>query len=495
MKNFLGIKYGLHKGIIIFILLSNSTLIFGQSLSDIDKKKIKNLLIQQVDHNNVASISIAVINKGKVILEESYGYANKERKIVATIHTPYYLASVTKSITATAILQLAEKGKISLHDPVNKYLTHYKVTSKFWNIDSVTIRKTLGHTAGFTTHDRDCYPDKMTCPITMATTFSRYANVIWKPGSKFDYSNIGYQVLGEIIKEQSKMSLAKYFEKEIFSPLKMKNSFLAETAIPANTALRYRGGPPFSAAELKISNTPASSSAYSSVNDLTKFALLHLGYIDREILSLKTIKLKETSLNNDFGWSVNQDYFGFKSFYAQGGTTDAQASIRLIPTEGIAVIVLANSGHADCNTITNKILSVLNKNFEENFEKQTKTTSSTLNNPGELFSEDLKGEWGGEIETFNGNVPVKLCIQCNSENKIEIDNDIKVTSINYKNGVVSFNLIHKIPIDEDMGNEPYSLRFYLSQKENTLYGVVSTMNIDYNNAPRLSYIVKLKKAE
>ena len=152
-------------------------LVLGQDFS-----QIKNLMIQQVDSNHVPSISIAVINKGKVVWEDSYGYADKENKIVSTIYTNYYLASVTKAITATAILQLAEKRKIDLNKSVNQYLVKNKAKSKLWNLNSITIKKVLAHTAGFTTHDRDCFMNQMTCPISMDSTISRYANVYWKPG-------------------------------------------------------------------------------------------------------------------------------------------------------------------------------------------------------------------------------------------------------------------------------------------------------------------------
>ena len=163
----------------------------------------------------------------------------------------------------------------------------------------------------------------------------------------------------------------------------------------------------------------------------------------------------------------------------------------------MAVIILANAGHADRNLITNKALSILLKKFEENFTKsnqQKKETTST-NAPKEELSEYLKGQWLGEIETYNGSVPIQLCLSCKNENYAVIDSEKKLVQVKYSNGTISFNLMQKLPIEEDMGSEPYSLKIFLSQKDSFLYGTVTTNNIDYNDAPRLSYWIKLLKNE
>lgn len=464
---------------------------YSQNFSNKDFDSVRLIIRDQIDKDHIPSISIAVIYKNSVVWEESFGYANKEKKILSTIYTPYYLASVTKTITATAILQLADKKKIQLDSPVNNYLGKAKISSPMWDTKGATVKRMLLHTAGLTTHNRDCFFDEEKCPISEDTTLVRYGIVYWQPGDHFDYSNIGYQVLGRVIKDRSNTSLANYFQSNIFKPLGMLNSFLFESTLPENVAIRYSGDSPYIASPVKLSNTPAASSCYSSVHDLTKFALLHLNSKEasKNVLSSKSIQAMREGKEHGLGWWINENYYGYKSFLSQGGTFDAMTWLRLIPSEGVAVIVLSNTGSADCGSIIDKTLSILLKPFRDNLMKGDQAATETNNK--KPIPDLFLGQWKGYIQTYNNELPFEIVLSNVGENYSGSDIKRKIDNVNYENGMISFDANGDLNTTEDTGKGPYGLNFNLYRKDNFLYGCVTTFALDTARTPRLSYWVKL----
>ncbi|HEY3657557.1 MAG TPA: serine hydrolase domain-containing protein [Steroidobacteraceae bacterium] len=100
----------------------------------------------------VPSIAVAVAYKGQVIWEEGFGFSDPESKVPATGQTVYSLASVSKPITATAIMTLVQKGKVRLDDPINRYLGDDKIVARIGNTEDATIRRVANHTAGILPH-------------------------------------------------------------------------------------------------------------------------------------------------------------------------------------------------------------------------------------------------------------------------------------------------------------------------------------------------------
>ena len=289
-----------------------------------DFSRTKKLIKEQLENNKVPSISIAVIKDGTILWEESFGLADKEHNIKANIHTSYYLASLSKSITATALMLLSEQNLINLNGPVNRYLKNVKVSSFLWNTDSATIQKLLNHTAGLTSYHRDCYLSEPSCPQSIDSDIQRYGIIFWEPGDHFDYSNLGYGILGKVISDVSNKSFSDYLKSELFTPLGMQNSFLGTSLNRKSIAPRYSSDSVRSRTPDVVSYTPGASSVYSSVDDLTKFAMLCLKdpvIGGKKIISSKSIdymlnSVVSTGDANRFhalGWSINTNYYGFKA--------------------------------------------------------------------------------------------------------------------------------------------------------------------------------------
>lgn len=160
------------------IFLGLSTL--GQTPPNFTKAKV--IINDYISNKNFPSISIAVVKGGKIVWEEGFGYADRENKRKATSSTPYYTASITKTMTATALMKMVEQGLINLDSPVNKYLKRWKVTSYRWDANAATVKSVMTHTSGLTTFNFWCRTDSLACANMDDEVMGRYAKLLSTPG-------------------------------------------------------------------------------------------------------------------------------------------------------------------------------------------------------------------------------------------------------------------------------------------------------------------------
>jgi len=448
-----------------------------------DFSKAKKLINEQLDTNKVPSISIAVIKNGKILWEESFGLADKEHNVKANIHTSYYLASLSKSITATAIMRLCEENLINLNSPVNKYLKNVKVSSFLWNVDSATIQKLLNHTSGLTSYHRDCYLSETSCHESIDSAIQRYGIIFWEPGNHFDYSNLGYGILGKVISDVSNKSFSNYLQSQLFTPLGMQNSFLGTSLNYKNIAARYNSDSLRSRTSDVISYTPGASSVYSSVDDLAKFAMLYLKdqvIGGTKILSDKSIDYMQytvvsTGDANRFhgsGWSINTNYYGFKAVTSQGGTSDANAWLRMIPSENVAVIFLTNTGISGdiCTNIINETFSSVLPKFRQNVASYQRTDTHAQTFP---ISDSLYGTWKGKIHTYKKDIDITISLSKEGNNFVTLEdgNPLKISNLEF-NERLFFDIFGDLHVD-DTETAPYKMGFELTQLENKLYGAIT----------------------
>src|SRR5256885_11466669 len=134
-------------------------------MSPADFSEIRKLIQTQMAARGIPSLSVAVARHGEIIWEEAFGFADKENRIPANKETMYYVASVTKTFTATALKILEERKQIDFDRPINDYIRPMEVTSPLWNPKEATVRRVATHIAGLTTLVRNCYADQTNCRI------------------------------------------------------------------------------------------------------------------------------------------------------------------------------------------------------------------------------------------------------------------------------------------------------------------------------------------
>ena len=163
---------------------------------------------------------MAVVQDGKIAYVQAYGSARLDPQTTATAAMRYSIGSISKQFTAAAMLMLAEEGKLSLDDPVSKYVPGLTEG------DQVTIRELLSHTSGYQDFwPQDYVPPLMLKPITADQIMDMWARkpLDFQPGTKWQYSNTNYVIAGAIVEKVSGMPLLEFLSQRVFTPLGMKS--------------------------------------------------------------------------------------------------------------------------------------------------------------------------------------------------------------------------------------------------------------------------------
>jgi CubicO group peptidase (beta-lactamase class C family) len=186
-----------------FFLISASLLVNAQD-------EIDNFILKQIGEQKIAGLSIGIVKKGKIIKAKGYGFANLEHKVPATENTVYKLASVSKQIIATAIMSLAQDGRLKLTDTVSKY---FKDAPASWS--NITVRHLLNHTSGLE-RESPAFDISLVQPDSILIKASYKDTLVFSTGSKWQYCNLGYFMLADIIRQVSGQPFKQFMMNEIF---------------------------------------------------------------------------------------------------------------------------------------------------------------------------------------------------------------------------------------------------------------------------------------
>lgn len=372
------------------------------------REQIEQLVAEGTD----PSLAVAVARSGKIIWEEGFGFANREQNIPATRNTVYNLSSVSKPLTATGLMVLAERGLIDLDGPVNGYLGDSQLHSCVGDVtEAATVRGLADHTSGLPNHFLFVYSDQPLEPLPMEEVILRHGNLVSVPEERWLFSNLGYGVLDQVISEQSGKSFEEFMREEVFLPLGMTSTSVGtDPGLAEHQAVEYNSDllplPP------RTYDTPAGLGIYSSAHDLIRFAMFHLknNLPDQKAVVGKTA-LDEMQRPTAFpynagyglGWFIVDGEDGLRRVSHSGATSGASASLVLLPEEDIAVVVLSNTSSSSHEDITNQILSAL---LPDKFVPQD--LFGAQDTPPLSLDPELVGLWQGLIFTHRGEIPLAL---------------------------------------------------------------------------------------
>ena len=469
-----------------------------------DFSEVRKLIQTQMAARGIPSVSVAVARRGEILWEEAFGFADKEKGIRANNETMYYVASVSKTFTATALKVLEERKQIDFNRPINDYLKPMAVTSPLWDPKEATVGRVATHMSGLTTFGRNCWTDTPDCRIVADETMKRYGTLFWRPGDHFDYSNLGYGILGEAIEHASGKSYADYMRNEVFLPLGMTRASVGiGPGLEKYAAVRYslvNGRRP-----VAKSASPGASGVYCNAHGLALFGMFHLkAHLAKQkaILSDESIEMMQNSTVSaggssryGIGWWVHEDLNGYRGLLGQGGTDDAMAFLRLIPSEEIAVVVLTNTGDDFPPKIVDEILSELLPPFRARREAASNTKPQPK--PETKPSAALVGNWTGQVHTYRKDMPLRLSVSESGDIQARFGS-VSSAPLNKfeftERGLIGRLTGANLGTDEDTGTGPYDFDVELYVKDETLYGAVTTRPRpgDFRGA-RLSYWVELRR--
>lgn len=306
--------------------------------------------------HKVTGMSVALVDDGKVVWAQGFGYADNVNGRLADANTLYRAGSISKLFTATAIMQLVEQGKVDLDAPIQKYIPELKPKYHFKVDKPITLRHIMSHRSGL---PGDMVPGMFTRHPERFDNEIAYINSVhspYAPGEVFAYSNIATDLQGIVVERVSGMKFEDYVQQHILKPLGMNESTFVASA--ANPKLMSKGYSKHEEQELfKIRNIPAGA-LRTNVLELSKFASMVLEH-GKPVLQSRTLQqmfvrqrfdneLYDESFALGLNWFLTlpklpQDT---KVVWHGGDTIYHHSTMVVLPEEGLAVIVLTNSDSA-----------------------------------------------------------------------------------------------------------------------------------------------------
>ena len=307
---------------------------------------------------NRFSGAVLLARDGQPIVSRGYGMANFEHSVPNTPQTVFRLGSVTKQFTGMAIVMLQERGKLSVNDPICKYLSD---CPQAWQ--PITIKNLLTHTAGIPNYTE--FPDFMKTAAAETTATELTNRFRDKPlqfalGEKYAYSNSGYYLLGTIIERASGKSYADFLQENIFTPLAMKQTgYDSPVRLIKNRAAGYgrTSDGLINAAPISMSTAYSAGALYSTVEDLLLWdqALYTEKLVSRKSLDEAFTPFKS---NYGYGWSISKRYD--RQVIAHGGGIFGFSSyIARYPADRVTVVVLSNVEGAPSGEIANNLSAIV----------------------------------------------------------------------------------------------------------------------------------------
>lgn len=321
-----------------------------------DFDKIDLFIEQEMKTCRIPGLSLGIVTGNEIIYLKGYGIADPTGRKV-TPGTPFPIASLSKSFTAMAIMQLAEAQKLDLDQPVQTYIPMFQLSDQKASA-AITVRELLNHTSGIGTREEYALDTLRDDSVTLEEYIASMGRI--KPGRKvFQYGNLNYNILGKVIENVTGLPYGEYIMNNIFSPLEMKNSYVSqEKAQAEGMAVGYRslfGFPVPTVLPYRIYNLPAAG-IISSSEDISKYmtALLNSGnYKNRQILSKSgTASLMAPSakvseyVSYGLGWYVTSG-----SVYHGGELIHFQSKVKLLPEDSVGVAILYNTSNTIYNTL------------------------------------------------------------------------------------------------------------------------------------------------
>ncbi len=380
-----------------------------------DIRLFEEFVQKKMAETNIPGMSVAVVEDGEITYSRGFGFRDVEAGLPATSRSLYGIGSVTKSFTALAIMQLVEKGLLSLDDPVEKYVPlDLKVMGEPVRVIHLLTHSlgipALGYAEAFIRGSLQL--DTEWIPLASYDdifTFMK-GSTEWaeaKPGEKFFYLNEGYVLLGYIIEKVSGIKYEEYVYKNILGPIGMKRTFFekelvekdpdkATAYIITREGKRVRSWFPY--------GITADGGLISNVLDMARYLTMYMnrGEINgKRILSAKSIEeMEKPRIKTPFetlggesyglGWIITPNLYGYKLVGHSGSVLVYTAYAGYVPEKKIGVVLLANASGYPLSLIGLFLLSILLGKNPYDLEP--------------LLFDKILDELRGRYETFKGSM-------------------------------------------------------------------------------------------
>ena len=481
-----------HRSVLCGVLLALTALIPGRATGQSDPfVKVREVIRSQMLERNVPSVAVAVARDGRIVWEEGFGWADRERQIRATPHTTYSIASVSKPFTATGLMVLRQRGLLDLDRPINDYLGDARIRLRVAGSKEPTVRQVANHSAGLPLHFQFFYADEVMRPPVPEETIRRYGHAMTAPGEKYQYSNLGYGILEQLISRISGRDYQDFMRTEVFIPLGLTRSAIAlrpeiAPGLGEHQAVRYgTDGLPIPFYEF---DHPGASAVYASAHDLVRFGMFHLkthlpdqrAIIDDaaiDEMQRPTMKAEDV-WSYGVGWRSGIHSSGRRVVFHTGGMGGVSTILCLLPDERIAFAVLTNANNDLVgrpplpSLLRDEIIAAL-------FPAAARPPVRPVTAPQSSSSlSALLGSWSGRVETWKGELPLSLEFQPDGDVHARLGSQL-LTLVNrpvFENGYLTGVVSGDIGTD-DANRTRYLLHLSLKLRGDLLNGGMTALTI------------------
>lgn len=318
----------------------------------------RNHIQAMMAERQIPGLAVAVAKGGQLIWSEGFGYANREKQIPACPQTQFRIASVSKLITAAAMAQLYEQGRLDLDAAVQKYVPTFPDKGH-----PITARQLASHRSGIRNYHDDSETVTTQHYESVTASLERFQNdpLMFEPDTKSAYSSYGYVLLSAVIEGASGEDFLPYVRRHIFEPLGMTSTIecRSDTAAPHQASF-YDNVTPYSldgqvhpSPFIDYSSKWASGGFLSTAEDLVKFGSVHIPPMNAGFLKTETLDLMFTPrtprigiVGQGLGWMSLFDLHLRRVHLHFGATSGGSSVLINYPAQRVSVVILANLGHA-----------------------------------------------------------------------------------------------------------------------------------------------------
>lgn len=454
-----------------------------------------------LESERIPSVSVAVGIGSEIVWEESFGFADRGRRALATPHTMYSLASISKPITATALMTFVQRGRVDLDKPINDYLGAAKLRAFDDDANAATVRRVLSHSAGLPLHYQFFY-DGVVPPHSHDEAIAKYGIVGYTPGETYFYSNLGYGIIGRVVERLAGKSYEEAMRELVFEPLGMSNTTVSTgRGLGERAAVRYSDDlTPI--APYAFDHTGASG-VWASAHDLVRFGMFHLGNAtsgQSAILNADILLLMQQPFapppspgaSYGLGWATLESDRGHRRISHTGGMPGVSTVLNLYPGSEVAIVVLINkSSGAAASRIASAIAAEALSSY------RASPAPPTVGAPS---PSTLAGTWRGHVLVQGDTVPLSITIGANGTARAQLGT-ARETALNAaslaQTGWFTGRFVAPLrPADATPASEKdrITINVALRQRENRLTGWVSAVTSGQPSYGAVSYRAELTRS-
>jgi len=295
----------------------------------------------------IPGFSITVSRDGKIVYSEGFGYADLEERIPVWPTTKFRIGSISKPLTAVALVKLVEQGKLDLDAPIQRYVSAFPDKGAV-----ITPRMLAGHLAGIRHYNGDeFFIQKHYNTVLEGLAIFKDDPLVSQPGTKFNYSSYGFNLLSAAIENVCERDFLACVHELVFTPLGLHSTIEDQPRVIIEQRSRFYDH----TKDKPVENAPYVDNSYkwagggflSSTEDLVRFgnALLEPGYLKKESLALLFTKQKTKAgeeTNYGMGWFIGKSESGKRIFQHSGGSVGGTSQLILYPDQHLVIAMICN---------------------------------------------------------------------------------------------------------------------------------------------------------